>query len=162
MCPFCQAFERENGRTLQHLVDLGRTRWIVHPVAFLDQMSNGTEYSSRTAAWAYAVGQLAPSAFGQFQNALFARQPREGSDGLTDEEIAGLAIGAGFAPGDVERLAEPRYAAVAEQSTRSAIEFGVEGTPTVLVSRPGVEKIYQWDGNASIAQLVDELAAAKL
>ncbi|MDR0944744.1 MAG: DsbA family protein [Bifidobacteriaceae bacterium] len=160
MCPYCQKFERENGRTLQHLVDGGRARWIIHPVAFLDDASNGTRYSSRSAAAAYAVSQLAGTRFGQFHNALFAGQPHEGTDGPSDARIAAVAVEVGVPDAQAAQLTDPRYVTVAEASTASAVEFGVDGTPTVLVSRPGVSKVYSWDGSTSIVQLVDALAQA--
>ena len=69
-----------------------------------------------------------------FNNALYASQPREGTRGLSDEQIADLATQAGVSR-DVadafdERAFEPWVASV----TQAAFGSGVQGTPTVKIN----------------------------
>lgn len=54
MCPACGAFEHTNSNDLTRLIDDGTLRVDLHVMSFLDQLSQGTEYSTR-AANAYAT-----------------------------------------------------------------------------------------------------------
>jgi protein-disulfide isomerase len=159
MCPFCRRFERTQGPALQQVVDEGHAQLITHPISFLDRFSRGTEYSTRSAAAAYGVATLAPEAFGAFSSALFADQPREGSEGLDDEAIAGHAITCGADPQAAAQLTQEAYQAMALKSTRDALDLGVQGTPTLLISRAGVGEAL-WDMETPIPVLVRQFAEA--
>jgi protein-disulfide isomerase len=159
LCPFCRRFERGNGATLQQLVDEGHAQWSVHPLAFLDRLSNGTNYSTRAGAAAFAVAARAPAAFGAFHAALFAHQPREGTDGLDDAALAALAREAGVPADQAVHLVDREYAEAVQAETEAAIELGVQGTPTVLVTREGVGRLL-WDGETPLPALVRELGGA--
>src|SRR4051812_700117 len=95
LCPYCGRFERANSAELQRLVADGTVRLELHPLAFLDDKSRGTRYSTRTANAVATVADRAPGAVLAFSDALFARQPAEGGPSLTDEQIASIAKGAG-------------------------------------------------------------------
>jgi protein-disulfide isomerase len=159
MCPFCRRFERGYGKTLRELVNQGRITWVVRPVAFLDRLSNGTNYSTRSGAAAFGVAALAPEAFGAFHAALFAHQPREGSDGLDDAALADLAVGVGLGSEHAGHLQDRDYIRAILGETEAALDLGVQGTPTVLATREGVGRI-MWDGETPLPALVEELANA--
>lgn len=134
MCPFCGRFEQANGAEVARLVSDGTVRLELYPLAFLDEMSNGTEYSTRAANATATVADRAPEHLLAFHQALFERQPAEGTDGLSDDEIATLARDAGV-PGTVvdafdNRQFEPWIAA----STEQAFAGGITGTPTVRIN----------------------------
>jgi protein-disulfide isomerase len=134
MCPYCGQFERANGDEIDRLIGAGTARLYLYPLAFLDEMSGETRYSTRAANAVATVYDQAPDKVLAFNNALFAYQPPEGSAGLSDDEIVGLAGQAGVPPavsGDFdERTFEPWVAA----STRKAFDAGLEGTPTVKIN----------------------------
>jgi protein-disulfide isomerase len=157
MCPFCRRFDTGHGAEVQAIADAGTAHVVVHPLAFLDRLSNGTEYSTRAAGAAFAVASRAPGAFGVFHAALFANQPPENSAGLDNAELARLARSVGASDNAVRHLADPEYKTTAAEGTRAAIDLGVQGTPTVLVSRAGVGQVL-WDGIAAIADLVEQLS----
>jgi protein-disulfide isomerase len=90
MCPFCGRFDRANADELSRLVADSTVRLELYPLSFLDEASNGTRYSTRTANAAATVADRAPDKLLAFNQALFAEQPPEGSKGLTDERIADL------------------------------------------------------------------------
>ncbi|MDR1293907.1 MAG: thioredoxin domain-containing protein [Bifidobacteriaceae bacterium] len=159
MCPFCRRFERDNGPAIRTLVDSGRATWVLHPLAFLDRLSNGTDYSTRSSAAAFAVAGIAPQALGAFHAALFANQPREGSDGLTDEKLASLATAAGVPTEQVGHLGDKEFVEAALVETGAALDLGVQGTPTVLATRHGVGRI-MWDGETPLPDMVAELENA--
>jgi protein-disulfide isomerase len=156
MCPYCRHFERDNGAVLRGLVDEGRVRWAVHPLAFLDRLSQGTDYSTRAGAAAFAVAGLAPAAFGAFHSSLFAHQPKENTEGLDDSALARLASQAGVAADQAARLGDAAYVEAVLRETQNAIDLGVQGTPTVLATRAGVGRM-MWDGEMSLPDMVQAL-----
>ncbi|WP_433221546.1 DsbA family protein [Dactylosporangium sp. CS-047395] len=135
LCPYCGRFERANSTELERLVAAGTVRLELHPLAFLDKASSGTRYSTRTANAVATVADQAPGTVLAFNTALFAQQPAEGSTGLTDQQIAAVAVGAGV-PADVAAtFTERRFEHWVGTSTGSAFNRdGITGTPTVKIN----------------------------
>jgi protein-disulfide isomerase len=133
MCPACGAFEAANGDELDRLLEAGDVRLELRPIAFLDRMSSGTEYSTRSANAIATVANGAPDDVWAFHMALYAKQPEEGSTGLTDEEIAGIATDAGVPQDVVDQFADRTYEPWVASVSQAALDGGVEGTPTVLI-----------------------------
>ncbi len=133
MCPACGAFEAANGGELDRLVADGVARLEVRPIAFLDEQSSGTEYSSRSANAVAVVVDGAPDHFWAFHTALYEHQPKEGSEGLSDEQIAVIAADAGVPAAVVETFTEGSYRPWVASMTRDAFASGVQGTPTVKI-----------------------------
>jgi protein-disulfide isomerase len=90
-CPGCRAFEETNHAQLSTWVEQGAATVEFHPVALFDRYSLGTKYSSRSANAAACVANYSPDAFYDFNSLMFANQPKEGTEGLTDEQILVLA-----------------------------------------------------------------------
>ena len=145
MCPVCGAFEQANGATLADAVDDGSITLRLHPLTFLDAVSNGTGYSTRAAAALTCVAVTDENAVLPFYQALYTDQPEENSDGLTDKELAKRASDAGA--GDISAcLADSGpYKAWAQRNTADSQKGPIEvdgkkvldvikGTPTVLVN----------------------------
>lgn len=144
MCPVCGAFEKANGDTLEKAVKDGSITLRLHPLTFLDRLSNGTGYSTRAAAALTCVGVHDPSRVLDYYQALFTDQPEENSTGLTDEQLAKRATDLGITDisGCIDRSGS--YQAWAQANTAHSqsgpIEVdgkkvldSIEGTPTVLV-----------------------------
>lgn len=133
MCPICNTFEQAYGDTLQELVDDGSITLDVHPVSILDRASQGTEYSTRAANAMYCVAEFSPEAAMPFMQSMYANQPEEGSSGLTDEQIIGLAEDAG-ASGVTDCITDQTYRGfVADKTTlMPPDDAGRRGTPTVV------------------------------
>jgi protein-disulfide isomerase len=144
MCPICGGFEKTNGDTLAKAVEDGSITVRLHPLTFLDRLSNGTGYSTRAAAALTCVGVHDPSRVLDYYQALLTDQPEENSSGLTDQELAKRATGLGIANiADCLDRSGP-YQAWAQANTAHSqsgpIEVDgrkvldrIEGTPTVLV-----------------------------
>ncbi|MEQ4305278.1 DsbA family protein [Plantactinospora sp. B6F1] len=134
MCPACGKFEQANGGELDRLVRAGTARVELRPISFLDRTSQGSRYSSRAANAIATVADRAPDRVWALHSAFYDDQPREGTRGLTDQQIADLAIRAGVGRDVVdafdERVFEPWVAKV----TRTAFDSGVQGTPTVRIN----------------------------
>jgi protein-disulfide isomerase len=106
MCPACGAFEEANGDNLISLASEGTATVVYHPIAILNRYSNGTGYSTRAASAAALVADEAPDQFAAFNEQLFAGQPDEGTDGLTNEEIASIARDAGVSGSVADKIAD--------------------------------------------------------
>lgn len=159
MCPYCRRFERDNAEAIQELVDNGVTSLVTHPVAILDRLSKGTLYSTRAAAAAYAVAAGAPDKFGAFNAALFAHQPAESSAGLSEAELANLAHSIAIEPVVTRTFADDSMLRQATENTQAAINLGLQGTPTVLLSGHH-QPAFQWDGSRPIAEALGSMAAS--
>jgi len=66
-----------------------------HPVAFFDDKSQGSQYSTRAVRAVAYVADVDPAHFVTFHEALLANQPLEGSAGLSAAQIAAVAVKAG-------------------------------------------------------------------
>ncbi|MDN4471958.1 DsbA family protein [Demequina zhanjiangensis] len=160
MCPYCNFFEQINAADMDELREAGDIQVNYHPIAILDAYSNGTNYSTRSANAAAVIADQAPEYFVPFVSAMFANQPEEGSDGLSDDEIAQIAVNVGV-PSDVaDTFSNYEFRAwVAAATDQSSID-GVSGTPTMAV---GGEIVNQEDvsyfGEGTVRAYLEELAA---
>jgi protein-disulfide isomerase len=134
MCPACGAFETANGDSLDGLVQDGTVRVELRPISFLDEQAGGTRYSTRSGNAIATVADGSPEQVWAFHRALYESQPEEGSDGLSDEEIADIARDAGVPAAVVERFTDGTYEGWVGAATEAAFDSGVTGTPTVLVN----------------------------
>ena len=156
MCPACGAFEAVNAEDLTRLIDDGTLRVNLRVLSFLDRMSNGTDYSTR-AGNAYAtVVDGSPEHVWDFHNALYANQPREGTDGLSDAEIADIAVGVGVPDEVVDRFSDETYRGWVGQSTEDANADGVNGTPTIKIDG----ELYEgdWSTPGELAKAIEDAA----
>ncbi|WP_402468185.1 DsbA family protein [Isoptericola aurantiacus] len=144
MCPVCGQFEELNAADVETMATEGDATVVFHPVAILDRVSSGTEYSTRAASAAYWVADQAPDAFFDFNAAMFTNQPEENSPGLDDDEIAAIAQEAGVpadvADGIADGTARGTFGQYAYSLTNEATSDpdlvnsqGTFGTPTILV-----------------------------
>jgi protein-disulfide isomerase len=134
MCPYCGQFDRANGDALAAAVEDGTAKVEIHPMAFLDDMSSGTKYSTRAAnAFATVANHDAATAL-TFSQLLFDQQPEENTAGLTDSTLAQLASQAG-APADVvAAFGKQTFQPWVAKITQQAFDSGVTGTPTVKIN----------------------------
>lgn len=132
LCPVCRQFEDQSGATLKQLADQGKVTVRYHPIAILDDMSNGTKYSTRAAAAVAAAAE--EGKFLQFHEALFANQPAEGSNGLDEAKLIELGRAAGLGDGFAGAVRDGKWESWAAKVTETASARGVTGTPTVLVN----------------------------
>lgn len=139
LCPFCGQFETANSEQIQQWVAGGSATLEFHPIAILDRLSLGTAYSTRAANAMACVADASPDAVPAFNDLLFANQPAEQTEGLTDAQLAAFADEAGA--GDVSAcidgqdfsdwVGEATERALAGETSPDGV--AVESTPTVLV-----------------------------
>ena len=150
-CPICKQFETEYGSTLQSLAKENKITLEYHPIAILDRFSQGTNYSSRAAAAAYAVAQENPDKFLDYLNILFENQPTENTPGLTDQQLIDYAkqVGADKAEATIKAGTFFKY------PTAQATAHKIQGTPTIEINGERLDTTKQADV-AKLQKIVDQ------
>ena len=168
MCPICGMFEEINGPVLDELRENGEVIVEYRPVSILDRTSQGSLFSTRAAAAAGFVADQAPEGFVAFNAAMLTNQPEEGTNGLSDEQIADLARDAGVDEAVAAQIADGSYlegddsfvpwvTAATEEATRAFPEGF--GTPTILVNGENLSDLgVDW---RMVGALVDAIEAAR-
>ena len=157
MCPACNSFEQSASPTLKELVDANKITLRYHPVAILDRYSNGTEYSTRSAAASAAAAQ--EGKFVEYHDVLFANQPAEGSDGLSNEKLIELGRSAGLtSDAFADAVNEGTYDAWATQATEKFSAKNYTSTPTIVVN--GEQLTGPNDTLPSVQQLTEAVEKA--
>lgn len=144
LCPVCGAFEAANADQIEGWLEDGSVTYEVHPISFLDRVSQGTKYSTRAANAAACVADYSPDSFLAYSDALFANQPEENSTGLDNETLAALAGDAGVEnASQIEQcidegeftdwVGDATLRAQAGPIPNSNVE-SITGTPTVIVN----------------------------
>ncbi|NQX29799.1 thioredoxin domain-containing protein [Microbacteriaceae bacterium VKM Ac-2854] len=144
LCPYCGQFETTNGDQIKEWVNQGAATVEIHPLAILTSRSNGTKYSERAANAAACVANTDPDSFFDFNALLFANQPEEGTDGLTNDELKGFVETAGAADTATINtcIDDKSFVSWVQDATDRATSGPlpdtdvekVSGTPTVLVN----------------------------
>lgn len=134
MCPYCGRFERANGDDVAHLVADGTVRLELHPLSFLDPSSQGSQYSTRSANAFVTAAKADPQHILAFNSALYANQPAEGTPGLTDQQLAQLAVGAGIDPAVAGSFTAMTYRGWVQDGTTKAFADGINATPTIRIN----------------------------
>lgn len=140
MCPYCGEFEKANGARLHTMADAGDITLRLHPLAFLDQLSNGSHYSTRASAALVCQATLNPKLTLDYLAKLYEDQPAENSSGRTDTQLVALATGLGGAS-IADCVKKGTYQAWVQVWTQRALSGpipgadipAIKGTPTVLV-----------------------------
>lgn len=158
-CPACKQMEELIGDTLTKNVDDKKISIEYRPVAFLDRAST-TDYSSRALATAACVlDENGPETYFTLHDLLFANQPEEGSAGLSDEELAGLAEQAGADKAAVEKCQEAgTFDGWVKSATDAWSKAGFRGTPTILVDGKQVEFTNTTPATETVQNAIDAAA----
>ncbi len=162
MCPVCGQFEGASRGWVPQYLDQGKLRVRYHVMSFLDRASNGTEYSTRAAnAFAAVTDAAGPDVAKKFHDLLYANQPSEGSDGLTDDQLVQYAVQAGAGRSAVEKPIRDRaFQQWVVNATDRANKDGVTGTPTVRVDgKDFTDFSTMQDLSTNLRKLVDSKSA---
>ena len=171
-CPVCNAFETANKAQITSWLKKGAATIEIHPISFLDRSSLGTRYSSRAANAAACVANYSPNDYWAFTEEMYAKQPAEGTAGLSNAQIIAVAKTA-----KVHNLSQvsgcindEKFKAWVTAATNRATAGPlpdstvktVTGTPTVIVD--GVEYPITSDdvsSAAAFAAFVEQTAGAQ-
>jgi protein-disulfide isomerase len=173
-CPVCQAFEIPNENQLRSWMDSGVATLEVHPISFLDGRGSPNEYSSRAANAAICVAEYSPQSFWLFHTSLMKNQPQELTPGPSNQELFDTAKTMGITNADkIEScIKDKAFGSWVKKTTDTVLspeymvegaDFGVDGTPTVVVNG----QKYEWETGedlvnpARFAQWVQQAGAQK-
>jgi protein-disulfide isomerase len=135
ICPACNQFESTYAADIQGWIDDGSVTVNYHPIAILDRMSSGTEYSSRAAAASVCAADTGPQEFLDYTLALYENQPAENSTGLTDDELIAIGTDVGLGSDWQSCVEDETYRGWVQEGTQWATgDGGVTGTPTAKVN----------------------------
>ena len=158
ICPWCAVFEQMAMPILDEMRLAGEVVIDHRVVGNLDEQSMGSRYSTRAAQALYTVADLAPEAYLDFETALFANQPAEGTTGLTDEQIAEIASGAGVPDDAVAAIADGTYTWWVGQVTDAARDLydGRLATPSVRLNGEPLGDTVDWRDEAILREAIEE------
>ncbi|WP_166785517.1 DsbA family protein [Cryobacterium cryoconiti] len=143
LCPFCGQFEVTNGEQIAGWVAAGTATLELHPISILDPVSAGSKYPTRAAAALSCVANYEPENVLAMNAALFANQPAENTEGLTNEDLVTLSTNAGVTDEKVATcITENTFTSWVGDATKRALDGPIpnadieqiKGTPTVLVN----------------------------
>ncbi len=161
-----KAFQLANVQQLSTWVGQGAATLAYFPVAMLTSKSNGTKYSLRAASAAACVATHSPDSFFAYNHALLSQQPVVDSDGLSDGELADLAIASGSEYPKIVRacIEGEQYATWAKSATERALVSipdtdGVALTAAPMVLVNGIPYVGALDDPAEFSQFVLTLAS---
>lgn len=160
MCPYCGHFEEINGEMLADKSAAGEISLYYHPLSILDRYSSGTEFSTRSANAAAVVADQSPEHFAAFFAEMFTHQPAENTPGLTDDQIADIAVSVGVPQAVADTFKDGEFTDWVVAATQQSSIDGVEGTPSLMVNREIVSQAdvpYMQEG--VLEQYLDALTA---
>lgn len=149
LCPACGTFENRDAAAIESALVGGSVRVRYHIVNILDDLSNPPGYSTdagNAAMCAADAGQ-----FPSYHASLFAKQPREGGRGYTDDQLVQLGRDVGITDSTFESCVRSgthdndvraqEQAAAADESLLRTYPDGRRAfaTPTVVVDGDRVE-----------------------
>ncbi|NLG21221.1 MAG: thioredoxin domain-containing protein [Actinomycetales bacterium] len=140
-CPHCLSFEQANMPFLTEQVEAGTIALEMHPVALMDNASQGTQFSSRAANAAACVATHEPGAFLDVTQGLFDLQGAATQGSVNDDVLTGVVSDAGAGSADTRAcILDREYDGWVRDATDRALSdpdlagpSGRFGTPTVLV-----------------------------
>ncbi|SFO02810.1 DsbA family protein [Mycetocola miduiensis] len=153
LCPVCGQFEKANAEQLATWAENGTATVEYHPIAILTGRSAGSQYSLRAANAAACVANYAPDSFFAFNTLMFDKQPEEGTEGHSNDDLkkivadaiktdAGTATAGPVQTNIAKCIDDASYKAWVQSATDRATTEPVphssldkvKATPTVLVN----------------------------
>lgn len=149
-CPHCRTFDLENQPFLTEQLQAGTIALTVHPVALMDNASQGTEFSSRAANAAVCVAEHQPEALLEVIPGLFDLQSAAAQGSVDDDVLLGAVSGAGADSSDVRACVLDReFDGWVREATDRALSDpalsnanGGFGTPTVTIDGQRLNSAY--------------------
>ena len=133
LCPICKQFESDAQSTLDSMVAAKKITLVYHPIAILDDRTSPPGYSTRAGAAAACAADVGK--FLEYFKALYAKQPGEGSAGLSNDQLVQAGTGVGLTGSTFAQcVTSQKYANWMAHNTDAAAGRNIQATPTVLVN----------------------------
>ncbi|PRX98531.1 DsbA family protein [Allonocardiopsis opalescens] len=141
-CPVCRSFELEASPTVLELAATGQAQVVYHPVnIFTQEPLQGVSQRGGNASMCMAANAEGgdEGAWAHYADTLFRNQPREGSEGFSQEDLVGWAADVGVeSDAFTSCLTDGTYLQALTANTEAAsAQFEAQGgfgTPTVTVN----------------------------
>lgn len=158
-------FHRANARQLSGWIADGAVTVTYYPVALLN--SNATRYSLRAAAASACVASFSPERFYAFNHDLLIAQQSLEAEGLSDVDLADLAVAVGSdKPKELRAcIEEHHYLVWAKEATARALAGPLPGsesltlTATPMIVINGIAYVGALDNPAEFSQFVLSVAS---
>jgi protein-disulfide isomerase len=133
LCPYCGDLEAASRDDFTQLAADGKVQVEYRPFNWLSSLG---DYSARSAgAFSIVLDKSGADVAKKFHDLLYENQPEEKGPFPSDDDLADLAVEAGAKDSDVrEAIANNDGADWVERATKSAVDTGLQGTPTVLLN----------------------------
>ena len=166
LAPSAREWQLANSAQLKSWVADGAATLTYHPVSMLTAKSNGTKYSLRAASAAACVATYSPASLFAFTDDLLARQPAVDSDGLSDKELADVALANGSDdPKQLRQCIETEaFASWVKAATERAVTGASDGVAlkgTSMITVNGEEYVGEMTDPAEFSQFVLTTASGK-
>ncbi|MEV0058889.1 thioredoxin domain-containing protein [Nocardia sp. NPDC050718] len=151
-CPACKQFEAANGEALAQAAADGTAVIDYQIISFLDRAST-TQYSSRAANASFCVAKSDASKYQNWLQTMFAKQPAEGTAGLSNEQLIQIATEVGYTdPAVATCINDKPYNDYITQVTQETLNSGVQSTPSVFVNGQLIQSdaLFTENGMASV------------
>ncbi|MBN9178836.1 MAG: thioredoxin domain-containing protein [Microbacterium sp.] len=166
LSPSAREWQLANSAQLKSWVADGAATLTYHPVSMLTAKSNGTKYSLRAASAAACVATYSPASLFAFTDDLLSRQPAVDSDGLSDKQLADVALANGS--DDPKQLRECIETEAFASWVKAATERAVTGTGdgvalagTSMITVNGQAYVGEMTDPAEFSQFVLTTASGK-
>ena len=132
LCPFCGELEGATRDDFERLAEEGELLVEYRPFNLLERIS---DYSPRAVnAFAVVLEESGPEVAKRYHDLLFDNQPSESGPFPDNQDLLDLAVEAGAERDAVsEGILEVTMRDWVDDATASAIQAGVQGTPTVIL-----------------------------
>lgn len=150
LCPHCADFNALFGADLNEYQQENPddVLFVYHFLNFLDGTGTAT-YSTRAASAAITTLLNTPSAFHDFNDALYVNMPQSGNTILSTSEIADYSD-----PSIRELILGDMYADWVTETTQETLEAGeVSGTPSVFVNGDSIKGM--WEEESNLIEVID-------
>ncbi|GAA4732154.1 thioredoxin domain-containing protein [Nocardioides endophyticus] len=133
LCPYCGDLEAASRDDFTQLAADGKVQVEYRPFNWLSSLG---DYSARSAgAFSIVLDKSGADVAKRFHDLLYENQPEEKGPFPSDDDLADLAVEAGAKDADVrEAISNNDGADWVERATKSAVDTGLQGTPTVLLN----------------------------
>lgn len=166
LAPSAREWQLANSAQLKSWVADGAATLTYHPVSMLTAKSNGTKYSLRAASAAACVATYSPASLFAFTDDLLTRQPAVDSDGLSDKELADVALANGSDDPKqlrqcIETEAFASWVKAATERAVTGVSDGVALRGTSMITVNGEEYVGEMTDPAEFSQFVLTTASGK-
>lgn len=159
MCPVCGQFEKINGKDIRSIVDNKEATVHLSTRRFLDSNSTTGDYSTRAANAAACVYNDDPDNFMDFQTALFDNQPKEGTAGLSNDQLAQYAQKAGAGKDVASCIDDGTYDRWIREDVDKAADKSSKGGGTPFVKVDGKQLGPEsWSKEGEVKKAVEKAA----